>query len=225
MDYVDFPPAVRFASWSAHIEPNTVGYEATLSRKAVFAETAGSRWKVTLGLAAMVNALAAEWRAFLHAMDGRANFTTLAVPNPLYTRHGQTYHNDETGFSDGTGYTDHLPLDGGTVASLALAQTKVLSLAGLPVNATYPAGTRLALREPESDDYQVVEIVKSASTTATGTVNVQVRPGLRKKAPAGTLVRVGHVPLKLRLADDTQADFRNAPFYTTGPEVQFVEAW
>lgn len=226
---VDFSPFLK-RRFHAAIEAHSIGYESPLSRLGVYGEGAGARWRVTVEFAHMSLQDAEQLRAVLEHLNGPANsflmdFTD-ALENPVIASGDMTF-SDSTSFSDGTFFSDALTSQFviAQVASNVAAQSTTLSLTTLDAGQVIPAGTRIGIREPSDASYQVVRVTQSATASSGGVATVNIRPRLRRALAAGSQVRIGNPPFKLRLVDNLQSNFETGPKWAPGPTIEFVEAY
>lgn len=218
---------------AAWIESQSVGYESPLNRYAYYTAGPGARWRVDVEFVPMGNIAAANLRGALHVLDGRANWTLINfnppdISLPSVLLGGKA--TDQTAFTDGTQFTDNFSqnLSVGVMLGAALPQARALYIKIPPGLGFINAGTKVAIGDPQSPNYQVVEVsqtLSGAALTAGNAVTLQIRPPLRRAMAKGDTVTIGSVPFKLRLDDDQQAAFPAGPAYTQGVTVRFVEAW
>lgn len=77
-----------------------------------------------------------------------------------------------------------------------------LALEVLPASGTIKAGTLLTLGDPDTDAYQVVEVLADAAVPGTGDVTVEISPRLRWEFNSGETVTIGATVLRVRLVSD-----------------------
>jgi hypothetical protein len=213
MQNLTWPPAAKIADHEVTIQAHSRG-AATRGGHYFFERGPGARWRARLEVPAMRTSDALTFRAFLHALRGRAGTFLLALPRPPASSNrtprpdGKTQFTDGTDWTDGTAFSDQWTFD----LQFATYQLTADAAAGadtitLPAAAatgyTTAVGTFLTVGYPGTDG-QLLRLV-SIGTPVGDNVALTIRPRLRVGRPAGTAVMIGRVEGRWRLADETPA--------------------
>lgn len=127
---------------------------------------------------------------------------------------------------EGRGSPFLVPLKSGFASQQVTASGTLASVSGSAVNVTLaagaliPAGTLMAIGDPQTADYQVCEVL--TDVIGAGLVSVQVAPRLRRAYAAGTAVAFGTVQGKFSLVSDDLSGFA-AAVSATGLSIDVVE--
>jgi hypothetical protein len=161
-------------------------------------------WRLTLPVRLSGSAEVLAWRAFVIALDGRANQALIPVcecgRSPMavnYRLGGGVPHSDGAPFSDGSLYSELAYRVSPASSYAARSTSMVLNVASLPVLAPEPG----MLFTVDNRLY----MVRTAAAPSGATVAITFAPPLRAAVTTASIVRFDEAKALFELADDAAA--------------------